>query len=161
RHATDHWSPELPKQSLTRFLEQQVLARVDRPVLLLFDDAQKVFDNRAVCRQMFQVLKSWHDRRATDGKKGEATGWHQLGLVVAHTSDPDLGDNSFFDVAHQLVLEDFDTDEIDALNEQYGRPLSGRKELRGLMRLVDGHPHLVRLALDEMARKPRTFASLK
>jgi AAA-like domain len=51
------WAPRLgAKKNLTVFLERHVLARLDRPVLLLFDEADLTFPYRAVCEALFSTL---------------------------------------------------------------------------------------------------------
>jgi hypothetical protein len=157
------WSPQLgPKKNLTRFLEKKVLAQVDGPVQLLFDEADLTFPHRDACEGLFSTLRFWHNERAGDlGDRG----WRRLGMVVAHATDPALWirdlNQSPFNVGLRVVLDDFDDDEIAVLNGRYGRPLRGKAEVSRLMKLVGGHPYLVRLALYMMATRPCTFAQLE
>ena len=157
------WSPlRGPKRNLTRFLEKKVLAQVDGPVQLLFDEADLTFPHRAACEDLFSTLRSWHNERASDL---DDRGWKRLGMVVAHATDPALWirdlNQSPFNVGLRVVLDDFDADEISLLNGRYGRPLRGKAEVTRLMTLVGGHPYLVRLALYTMATRPCTLAQIE
>jgi hypothetical protein len=150
-------------QNLTIFLEKQVLALLDRPILLLFDQPDLTLPHREVCGALFSTLRYWHDRRA-DVRRG--TSWRRVGLVVAHTTEPSLwledpNRSPFINVAQAFHLDDFDESEVADLSARYGRILQGKAEVEGLMKLIGGHPYLIRLALHTMARKPCTFAVLK
>ena len=157
------WKPKLgAKKNLTNFLEDQVLARLDRP-LLLFDEADLTFPYRAVREALFSTLRSWHNKRATDLK---GMTWRKLGLVVAHSTEPSLWikdlSQSPFNVAHEFLADDFTEDEVAELDVKYGRKLQGKADLKGLMDdLVGGYPYLVRRALYTMATRPCSFAVLK
>jgi len=150
------------KQNLTIFLEKHVLALFDRPVLLLFDEADLTFRYRASREALFSTLRFWHNLRANKLKQKT---WNRLGLVVSHSTEPGLWikdlDQSPFNVAHEFILDDFDKEEVASLDVSYGGKLRGDAEGAALMELVGGHPHLVRLALYTMATEPCSFAVLE
>ena len=158
----DDWSPHRGmKQNLTNFLEKKILSKVDRPVTLLFDEADLTFPYSSVRDSLFSTLRFWHNRRADKSKRT----WRRLGLVVAHSTEPSLWitdvSQSPFNVADRIALDDFNEDEVAQLNERYGRPLPNSMDIAGLIKLVGGHPYLVRLALYTMATKPCTLAVLE
>jgi hypothetical protein len=157
----DRWSPGTDEaQDLTMFAEDQVLGRLDRPVLFLFDEADRAFPYPAVCNALFPTLRSWHNRRAFKRQ------WKRLGMVVAYSTEPrlwleDLSQSPFENVAREFLLDDLDAAEVAELDARYGGKLRGKAEVAGLMELVGGHPYLVRLALYTMATRPCSFAELK
>jgi hypothetical protein len=156
------WSPLVgSKMNLTSFVERRVLARSDRPVLLLFDGADLVFPYPAACEDLFSALRFWHNSRAND----DGRGWNRLGLVVAHATDPVLWirdlNQSPFNVGFRTALDDFDPVQVAWLNERYGRPLAVANEIDRLVALVGGHPYLVQLALDTLANRPCTLDELE
>jgi hypothetical protein len=159
------WNRKLSaKMALTRFLENEVLGRFkDVPVLLLFDNVGLVFSHPKISESFFATIRYWDGRRASD--LDGARGWNRLGLTVALTLDPTESiltlDQSPFNVGLRVVLSDFDTAQVASLNQQYGQPLRGATEIDGLMKLVGGHPHLVRIALYTMATRQRTLESLR
>jgi hypothetical protein len=149
------------KMNLSQFVERRVLSRSDRPVLLLFDDADLVFPHGPACTDLFSTLRFWHNQRAYDL---DGHGWARLGLVIAHATDPALWvrdlNQSPFNVGLRVVLDDFDTTQVAFLNERYGRPLRTPDEVIRLGALVGGHPYLVRIALYEMTTRPRSLDEL-
>jgi AAA-like domain/TIR domain len=156
------WDPRMDEaQNLTMFVEKQVLGALDGPVLFLFDEADRTFRYPAVCDALFSTLRSWHNRRANKRKSG----WKRLGMVVAHSTEPalwlkDLNQSPFKNVARQFLLDDLDEAEVTELDARYGHQLQ-EGEVEGLMKLIGGHPYLVRLALYTMATEPCSFAALK
>jgi hypothetical protein len=151
-----------PRRSLTRFLERRVLARIDGPLQLLFDEADLTFPHPEACEDLFATLRFWHNERANDL---DNRGWRRVGLIVAHSTDPGLWirdlNQSPFNVGLRVVLDDFDSHQVAELNELYGRPLAGPEEVARLMALVGGHPYLVRLALYTMATRSHTLSQLE
>jgi len=161
--ATKGWSAKRgAKQNLTTFVEKQVLVVLERPVLLLFDEADLTFSYQASREALFSTLRFWHNLRANTLKQKT---WNRLGLVVAHSTEPGLWikdlDQSPFNVAQEFTLDDFDKEEVASLDVSYGRKLRGDAEGAALRKLVGGHPYLVRLALYTMATEPCSFAVLE
>jgi hypothetical protein len=152
-----------PRSNLTRFLEKRVLSRVDGPVLLLFDEVDRLARYREPSEGLFSTLRACHNQRAydLDGQRG----WKRLGMVVAHVSDPSfwIRDQSQtpFNVGERFELDDFDAAQVAHLNELYGFPLHSQEEVGRLMVLVGGLPYLVRLALYTMAAHRRSLADLE
>jgi hypothetical protein len=53
-----------------------------------------------------------------------------------------------------LVIDDFTREQVTDLNRRHGSPLKGPEEVGRFIRLVEGHPYLVRRGLQEItARK--------
>jgi hypothetical protein len=150
-----------PVQNLTRFLHDAVLDPSKSDVLLLFDDVDFLFE-RSECRdELFAMIRSWHNHRVRD-RKGS---WKKLRLVIAHATDPALWisnlDQSPFNVGHKVSLDDFDQAQVADLNLKHGRPLKSEEEIRRLIRLVGGHPYLVRLSLYTLVTRPCTIEELE
>jgi hypothetical protein len=157
------WTPDQSLiLNLTRFFEERVLARMDMPLLLLFDAADLVFPHATVCDDLFLTLRFWDSQRAYDLEKKT---WSRVGIVIAHSTDPALWignvNHSPFNVGLQIELDDFDKDEVSSLNELHRRPLRTEGEIAGLMVLVGGHPHLVRSALYTMETRPCLFEDIR
>jgi len=69
--------------TFTRWIETQILARLDAPVVLAFDEVDSTFDYD-YRRDFFRMLRSWHNRRAS-----RAT-WRRLGLALVISTERSL-----------------------------------------------------------------------
>lgn len=145
------WNENLgPKDNLTDFLEQVLVIEPDMPVLLLFDEADRIFDF-AYRDDFFGLIRAWHNRRSLEEV------WDNLSLVIAHATEPYLWiqdiNQSPFNVGDRHTLRDFTIEHVAKLNKLHGNPLYGEKEIKGLHELVGGRPYLVRQALYSMATR--------
>lgn len=143
-------------QRCTRYVSRHILKNLEQPLVLAMDEVERIFD--MPCRDdFFSMLRSWHNQRAT--KKI----WKQLDLTFVTSTEPyqlisDLN-QSPFNVGENLRLQDFDAQQVHQLNERHGSPLTAVEEQR-LMRLVNGHPYLVRKALYLVASDRMTAQEL-
>ncbi len=133
-----------PIDNLSLFVENAILSQTDSPVLLILDEADRVF-TFPYRDDFFSCLRAWHNNRATNDH------WAKLNLIVSHSTEPYLWiqkmDRSPFNVGMSIKLEDFTRDQVVALNRAYGLPLNTEKNLDELYDLVGGHPYLIRQAL--------------
>jgi hypothetical protein len=120
---------------------RRVLARVDRPVVLMLDELERIVDSNM--SEFFGMLRSWHEARER--------GFKNLSLVLAATMDLHgftKGEQfSPFNVADpKIVLRDFKPAEVDALAASAGlAPSPGRASL---YLTFGGRPGLTRRAID-------------
>jgi hypothetical protein len=63
-------------------------------------------------------------------------------------------------VGEVFRLGDFTLTEVENLNEIHGRPLQSRAEAGDLMRLVGGHPYLVRQSLYSIRTRLESLQAL-
>jgi hypothetical protein len=145
--------PTLRKQrQLTEYLESSLLAAISGPVVLAFDEVERVLscDYQS---DFFSMLRYWHNQRSDP-----ATNWARLGLAMVISSEPYLfiKDHlrSPFNVGLQLELRLFNEAECQKLNRLYSARLS-KAELAHLMELLNGHPHLTHLAYHSLTGPQR------
>ncbi|MGQ0594943.1 MAG: AAA-like domain-containing protein [Gammaproteobacteria bacterium] len=154
--AQDYWDDALgPKDNLTDFIEDAILAGAIPSIVLLLDETDRVFgfDYRD---DFFATLRFWHNRRATHPL------WQRFNLVLAHSTEPALWiqdiNQSPFNVGVKLRLRDFTVKEVDHLNTRYQSPLRTDGEIARLHVLVGGQPYLTRQGLYWMASQKASFA---
>jgi hypothetical protein len=145
------WYPSLGNsQRCTRYMSRYLLQQVDNPLLLALDNVDAVF-NADFCDDFFGMLRGWHDSR---GRLSQPV-WQQLDLVLVTSTEPYrlIKDphQSLFNVSIVIDLLDFTQDEVTQLNQLYGSPLKTDRQVQELMKLVAGHPDLVRRALEWVA----------
>jgi len=148
-----------PSWNLERFLKSQVLSRASTPFVWLIDEADRLF----ACpfgTEVFALFRSWYNTRAALSKSP----WLLLSVVMAYASETRLfianPALSPFNIGVQVRLEEFSLAEASELNRRYQSPLSEREVAR-LHGLVGGHPHLVRLGLQEIALQGLTLAQFE
>lgn len=152
------WDPARgAKESFAIFMEAAALQPSDRPVVLLLDEVDRVFDQE-YRGDFFAAVRGWHNMRATDEP------WENLNLVLAHATEPALWiqdlNQSPFNIGESFRLGDFTAEEVWELNCRHHLPLRERTDLDALMRLVGGHPYLIRQALYVLATKSQSLAQL-
>jgi hypothetical protein len=144
RNPNDFWNEYLgAKDSATEFMEDAVLVDSQKQVVLMLDEADRVF-NYEYRNGFFSLLRFWTNRRAASAI------WERFNLVIAHATDPVLWiediNQSPFNVGHTIVLKDFDYSQASELANRYGLSLSDT-ELARLFELIGGHPFLCRQSL--------------
>jgi hypothetical protein len=148
---SEKWDPKRgPNVNFERFLRREVLDKPGVPLVWGLDEVDRLF----VCpfgTEVFGLFRSWHNERALD-----PTGpWSSLSLAIAYATEAHLFitdmNQSPFNVGTRLTLEDFLPIQAAELNRRYGQPLKDPEELNRFLRLVGGHPFLVRRGLHEFA----------
>jgi hypothetical protein len=131
-----------PAQTFNRFVQREVLGRLDQKILLAIDEADLLLD-AAYKKHFFALLRAWDSRRAFDAE------WRKLNLVMVISTHPylliDDVNLSPFNVGLNIQLKDFTPEQVADLNQRHGNPLKP-DEISALMALVGGHPYLVRQA---------------
>jgi hypothetical protein len=121
---------------------------MDEADLLLGAEYQKHF---------FALLRAWDSRRAFDAD------WRKLNLVMVISTHPylliDDVNLSPFNVGLTIRLRDFTPAQVADLNGRHGGPLQ-QNEIPALMRLVGGHPYLVRQAYYTLVSERLSLAEL-
>jgi hypothetical protein len=133
-----------------RFLRREVLGRVKGPLVWGLDEVDRLLVTD-YASEVFGLFRSWHNNRALD----PAGPWGQLTLLISYATEAHLFitdlNQSPFNVGTRIAIDDFTRDQVRDLNERHGGPLKGRDEIDRFVRLVGGHPFLVRRGLHEIA----------
>jgi transcriptional regulator with XRE-family HTH domain len=131
-----------PAQTFNRFLQKELLQRIDHSILLAIDEADVLLGTEFQ-KHFFALLRAWDSRRAFDAD------WRKLNLVMVISTHPylliDDVNLSPFNVGLTIRLRDFSPEQVADLNQRHGTPLK-QDEISTLMNLVGGHPYLVRQA---------------
>ncbi len=146
-------SPRIETQrELTNWFEDDVLTAVQRPLVLAFDEVDRVL-SKSFRGDFFTMLRMWHNKRAEIDAP-----WEKVDIALVISTEPfllvDSVDRSPFNVTPPVVLSGFDHEQCEELNRRYDAPL-GSDELARLSELVGGHPYLMRLALYRLVSAER------
>ena len=132
----------------TRFLKR-ILREIDQPLLLIFDETDRIFQYESVYQSFAPLLRHWHEKGRTSAI------WNKLKLVLAHSTEEyitlDINQSPFTNVGETINLVDFTTSQVEELAIRHG--IKDTKIVASLMSLVGGHPYLIRLALYHLAKE--------
>jgi hypothetical protein len=146
--------PNIPR--CTRYIGSHVLKELGTPLVLAMDEVDTLFDTD-YRDDFFAMLRAWHNQRADKPE------WNRLDLLLVTSTEPyQLIQNlnqSPFNVGEVIELGDFQQAQIMDLNLRHGSPF-GDGQVQELVRLLGGHPYLIRKALYQVASGRLTAADL-
>jgi hypothetical protein len=146
----EYWDSPLNRyKRCTSYVEDYLLADIDGSLVLAIDEADSILDTD-FRSDFFGMLRAWHNNRA------RSQTWKRLDLALVISTEPyQLIENLYqspFNVGEVIELADFTPEQITDLNRRHGTPLNPEQE-RQLIRLLGGHPYLVRRALYLIAKQ--------
>jgi 8-oxo-dGTP pyrophosphatase MutT (NUDIX family) len=156
----EYWSDTYgSKDNCTAYFEDCLLSEIDAPLVLGLDEVDRVFQYPKVADDFFGLLRAWYEEAGYGGDSGL---WEKLRLVVVHSTEvyiPLDVNQSPFNVGLPIELTEFSADQVQDLAQRHG--LNWRSaQVEQLMRVVGGHPYLVRLALYHLSQQQLTLAQL-
>lgn len=148
------------KEKLTSFLSKEVLEHLTHPFILFLDEVDHLFSCNNWHNDFFSLVRSWHNKRAMPHFQA----WKKLNIVLTYSTEAsffitDLN-QSPFNVGTHFSLADFDRTQVEQLNYKHGSPVKTAQEMDSIMRLLQGHPFLVRKALYALAVQELTIEEL-
>jgi len=144
--------PTMLKQSeMIKYIERSLLGTIKGELVIAFDEMDRVL-GQDYQSDFFSMLRFWHNQRADSSSH-----WPRLGLAIAISTEPYLFISdvmrSPFNVGLNIELRLFKEAECQYLNRLYQARLS-KNQLRQLMGLLNGHPHLTHLAFYALTGPP-------
>jgi hypothetical protein len=127
----------------TRYLSDYIIPQLDEPLIIAMDEVQRMLTSpfRA---DFFGMLRTWHNDRVVDKNLA------RMSLLLCSSTDPflliDNPNQSPFNVARPVFLQDFTKAEVEELNRRHNSPLNPG-QIEDFLDLIGGHPFLTRLAL--------------
>jgi AAA-like domain/TIR domain len=146
------------QREMIKYLGRSLLDTINGTVVIAFDEIDRVL-GRSYQSDFFSMLRSWHNQRAD-----QLSNWAKMGLALVISTEPYLFINdalrSPFNVGLNIELRLFNEAECQKLNRLYRARLT-KSELRELMSLLNGHPHLTQLAFYALTGpNPMDFSAL-
>jgi len=140
-----HYSTQgTPVYKSSVFLTEHIIPQLDRPLFLGLDKVEQMLNSPPKLKaDFFGMLRSWHEAR-----KNYEENYDKISLFLSISTDPQqhLDDNqSPFNVAEKITLDDFTEDEVNQLNVRYECPFTDR-QIEDLFYLISGQPFLTRWA---------------
>ncbi|AFY54995.1 hypothetical protein Riv7116_2485 [Rivularia sp. PCC 7116] len=147
----DYWDSDIlgSNDNCTVYFEEYLLAEIDSPIVLALDNIDKIFAYTEVIEDFFGMLRSWHEK----AKISEI--WQQLRLVLAHSTEvyvPLDINQSPFNAGVPVELVEFNQQQVEKLVAIHGLNWN-EIQIQELIKLVGGHPFLLRLAMYQVSAK--------
>lgn len=136
------------KNKSTNYFQRYLLSEIKTPLVLGLDEVDQIFQYPQVAAEFFALLRAWHEK-----SKNQVT-WQKLRLAIVHSKEVYIPLNinqSPFNVGLPIDLPEFNKSQVEDLLQRHLLYWS-EEEVKQLMRMVGGHPYLVRIALHEIAR---------
>jgi serine/threonine-protein kinase len=144
----------------TNYFEQYLLAASNSPLVIGLDEVDRVFAYPEIANDFFGLLRAWYEK-AKYGDLDSDT-WKKLRLIVIHSTEVYIPMNlnqSPFNVGLSIELPEFTLAQVDDLVQRYQLDWTSA-QVETLMRLVGGHPYLVRVAMYHVAHQTITFEQM-
>lgn len=141
----------------TSYFEQYLLAAANSPLVIGLDEVDRVFAYPEIANDFFGLLRAWYER-AKYGDRDSDT-WKKLRLIVIHSTEVYIPMNlnqSPFNVGLSIELPEFAVNQVQDLTQRYQLDWTPN-QVEALMRLVGGHPYLVRMAMYHVAYQAIAF----
>jgi diguanylate cyclase (GGDEF)-like protein len=147
----DYWDEDMgSKTSCSVYFKCYLLAQIDRPLVLVLNEVNRVVEHPKIAQDFLPLLRFWHEQAKQDRT------WQKLRLVALHSIEVFISLNinqSPFNVGLALKLPQFTPEQVQDFAQRHGLSWSRSSTLE-LMKMVGGQPYLVHLALYHL-----TFAS--
>ena len=153
RELDDYWVGSGSKDKCNAYFEECILADLEQPLVLGFDEVDMVFPQRLVADDVFGLMRSWYEAARYGDASSER--WEKLRLVIVHSTEvyvPLNINQSPFNVGKNVELREFNSAQVTDLARRYGLEGTAR-EVAALLELVGGHPYLIRKALYHLRRQ--------
>jgi hypothetical protein len=154
----EYWDDDIgSKVSCSLYFRCYLLEQIDSPIVLAFDELNRIFEYPQVAKDVLPLLRSWYE----DGKRTPI--WQKLRLIVVHSTEvyiPLHINQSPFNVGLPIKLKNFDLVQVKKLAEKYKLDWQESEEAEQLISLVGGHPALIQIALYHLSRQEITLEKL-
>ncbi len=146
-----------PKQKARSFVRKVAFPRVDSPILIAMDEADRVFIHKEVSSDFFLMLRGWHEKGKTSQE------WESLKMAISYSTEAMLAitdlNASPFNVGEEARIIPFSIEQVIILIERHGLSFQ-QSQIEQLMELLGGQPYLIRRALYIIASGEYTFEQL-
>ncbi len=153
------WEDEFldEKGKCTAFFEDFVLTQSDKPLVLAFDEADRIFEFPEVSNDFFGLLRFWHE----ESKNNPV--WKKIRMAVTYSTEAYMAiknlNQSPFNVGNERELKEFSQDEVTRFAQIHGLQYQP-EQICKIMEMVGGHPFLLHKAFYEIVSGNYTFEQL-
>lgn len=153
----EFWLKNFDLDSCTRctaYLEEYIFSQIKQPIVLAFDNVDRLFQYQIVSSDFFGLLRSWHEEAK------EIESWQRIRLIIVHSTHNYLQlstHRSPFNVGLSRPFSEFSKEQVYSWSQQLGLNESlgvDDEQLSVLFNMVGGHPYLVGDAFRQIQLQP-------
>ena len=156
------WDEDLGSNILcTAYLEAVALSQNRTPLLMVFNELDRVLKYPAIAQDFLSLLRFWYEQAKQHRR------WRALRQILIHSTEvyvPLRLDRSPLNVGLSLRLPPFSLEQVQELALRHGLSWTSaddvRRQLQPLMQLTGGKPYLVSLALYQLVKFKLTVTEL-
>jgi len=140
---------QTPNQNFEDYVKDHVMTHLKGHVVLAMDEVDRLF-GYDYTSEVFQLFRAWYNERSSNPEMP----WHRLTHVLVYATESHLAitneNVSPFNVGTKIELHDFKIEQVEELNERYGKPIQRLEDLKRFYDLLDGQPYLTRRGFYEL-----------
>ncbi|MEL7035188.1 MAG: AAA-like domain-containing protein [Cyanobacteria bacterium J06592_8] len=157
----DYWADMFgSKDNCTAFFEDCILPEIETPLVLGLDEVDRVFQHPNIADDFFSLLRAWYEEASYGSEDSNL--WEKLRLVIVHSTEVYIPldiNQSPFNVGLPIELTEFTPKQVADLAHRHG--LNWQEEqIQKLMKIVGGHPYLVRVSMYHIVQGNLTLENL-
>ncbi len=140
----------------TDYFEKYLLLAINSPLILGLDNVDVIFRHQEIACDFFPLLRAWHDNTNTKPI------WQKLRLIIAYSKEnytPIDKNKSPFNVGNSIEIPTLNSTQVQKLVQYLHLDWNG-EQIEQLKEMVDGHPFLIKEALDKIAQGEITLKEL-
>jgi hypothetical protein len=145
-----YWDDSLgSKISCHDYFKDYLLSQIEQPLVLALDEVEYLFQHPAIADDVFALLQVWHEEAKNQSRLDK------LRLVLVHSTETYAllkVHQPLFNMGLTIEPRSFLLDEVLELVYRHGLSWT-RSQAENLMKLIGGHPYLIRLALYYLVRE--------
>lgn len=143
-----------------RYFSEEILSS-EQPIVLVIDNVDTIFEKTDIAQSFCNMIASWHRESKVPNRYGEL--WANLRIVLAHATNVyigwDIHKSPLEGIGYVPYLSGWNEQEISQYAEIYGVRLT-KTETETLINLVDGHPYLIKIAVEYLYNNEGNIQSL-
>jgi hypothetical protein len=154
----NYWDDEIGSMlSATLYFEKHLLEpleQTDSNLVVGLDEIDWIFHYPEIALEFLPLLRSWYEEAKPNPL------WKRLRFVIAHATEVyiSLADKqSPFNVGLPIQLPEFNQSHVEKLAQLHKLDWMNGETIEKLMRMIGGHPYLVRVAMYNFARQSVTL----
>lgn len=154
----DYWDNQRScNRNITVYFQKCVLPTIDRPLVLVLESLDLVFEHKEVANDFCNLLRGWHNQAQRDEN------WQKIRIIIVHSTDSyalfDINSSPLANVGMTITVDGWTEQQITYLATQYNLNLT-EEQIDKFISLVGGHPFLINHAFKSIKNNDIPFEQL-